>query len=78
MQPIELLGQGGLLLDLEVEDTDAVGSGTEFKVSSDVSFPLEIQERTSLAEQLDRLHRLQEEGIITAEEFAAAKAKLLS
>jgi hypothetical protein len=43
-----------------------------------VSFPLEVQEQTSLADQLDKLNRLREEGIISTEEFAVAKAKLLS
>jgi hypothetical protein len=61
----------------EVDDAEATGSGDDFKVSADVSFPLEVQEQTTLAEQLEKLHRLQEEGIITAKEFAAAKAKLL-
>ena len=54
-----------------------MGSEDSFRISSDVSFPLEIQEQTSLAEQLDKLNRLREEGVINAQEFAAAKAKLL-
>jgi hypothetical protein len=62
----------------EVDAAEATTSEGDFTVSTDVSFPLELQEQTSLAEQLDKLHRLQEEGIITAEEFAAAKTKLLS
>jgi hypothetical protein len=61
----------------EVDDDEAMGSEDSFRISSDVSFPLEIQEQTSLAEQLDKLNRLREEGVINAQEFAAAKAKLL-
>lgn len=49
----------------------------EFKVTTDVSFPIELQEQDSLAEQLEKLQRLQESGVISAEEFAVAKAKLL-
>ena len=48
-----------------------------FQVTTDVSFPLEVQEQRSLAEQLERLQRLHEEGVIDAEELAVAKAKLL-
>ena len=48
------------------------------KVSTDVSFPIEIQEQDSLADQILKLQTLQENGIITAEEMAIAKAKLLS
>jgi hypothetical protein len=59
------------LHDLQEEDTD-------FKAESDVSFPVEIQERQSLADQLEKLTKLQQQGIISAEEYAVAKAKLLS
>lgn len=61
----------------EVDDAEAISPVDDFKVSSDVSFPLEIQEQSSLAEQLERLRRLLEEGIIDDDEFATAKAKLL-
>ena len=50
----------------------------EFVVTTDVSFPIEVQEQDSLAEQLQKLQRLKEQDIITADEFAIAKAKLLS
>jgi hypothetical protein len=62
----------------EVDDAEATSASGDFQISSDVSFPLEVQEQTSLADQLDKLNRLREEGIISTEEFAVAKAKLLS
>lgn len=49
-----------------------------FNVTSDVSFPIEVQEQDSLAEQIMKLHKLQEDGIISDEEMVMAKAKLLS
>ena len=49
----------------------------EFKVSTDVSFPIEVQEHDSLADQIMKLQRLREDGIISEEELAIAKAKLL-
>jgi hypothetical protein len=64
----------------EVEPAAAEGEGDEaaaLEVSSDVSFPVELQENLSLAEQLERLRRLREDGTISEEEFAVAKAKLL-
>lgn len=66
----------------EVSGTPAAaakGDGDEsgFVVSTDVSFPVEIQESRSLAEQIEKLQRLREDGVITAEEFSIAKAKLL-
>ena len=50
---------------------------SNFEVATDVSFPLEIQERTHLADQLEKLAKLQQQGIISAEELTVAKAKLL-
>lgn len=61
----------------ELDDDDALEPETEFKVSTDVSFPIEVQEQDSLAEQLEKLRRLNEDGILSDEEFAVAKAKLL-
>ncbi len=49
----------------------------DFEVGTDVSFPIEVQEQRSIADQLEKLSRLQEQGIISAEEYAVAKAKLL-
>lgn len=67
------------LTDAEAVDYDA-GNGNEdddFVISTDVSFPVELQESQSLAEQLQKLDRLREDGVINNEEFAIAKAKLL-
>lgn len=50
----------------------------DLKVTSDVSFPLEVQQRDSLADQIMKLQKLREDGIISDEEMAIAKAKLLS
>jgi hypothetical protein len=47
------------------------------QVTTDVSFPVEIQEQRSIADQLEKLSKLQQQGIISAEEYAVAKAKLL-
>ena len=51
--------------------------GPDFKVSEDVSFPTEVQQRTLIADDLRRLVRLFEDGVINEQEFDAAKAKLL-
>ncbi len=56
----------------DAEDNDG------FVVTRDVSFPLEVQEQTSLADQLEKLQKLRRDGIISPEEFAIAKAKLLA
>ncbi|MCZ6782557.1 MAG: SHOCT domain-containing protein [Proteobacteria bacterium] len=63
----------------EVDDADGRvdEENPDFKVTTDVSFPIEVQEHDSLAEQLEKLKRLQEGGVISAEEFAIAKSKLL-
>ena len=52
--------------------------GEGFLVSTDVSFPLEVQERCSLADQLRKLQRLHEEGIISDEESLSGSAYRLS
>lgn len=49
----------------------------EFKVTTDVSFPVELQEEGKLADQLQKLSKLHEQGILSAEELAMAKSKLL-
>ena len=46
-------------------------------VSTDVSFPVELQENARVADEIQKLHRLQREGVISAEELAIAKSKLL-
>ena len=61
----------------EVDD-DRTGEGDkDFVVTTDVSFPLELQQEGALADQLEKLQRLLDQEIITSEEFAIAKAKLL-
>lgn len=57
------------LHDLQEEDT---GSET----APDASFPVEVQEPQSLADQIQKLDKLQRQGVISAEEYAVAKAKL--
>ena len=61
----------------KVVDCHSHQSG-DFKVSTDVSFPIAVQESDSLADQIAKLNRLREDGIISQEEMAVAKAKLLS
>jgi len=59
-------------------DEGAEATEPGFVVESDVSFPLELQQHTSLADQLAKLRRLADDGIISEAEFAVAKAKLLA
>lgn len=61
----------------EVESNDDADADDDFVISTDVSFPVELQESQSLAEQLQKLNRLREDGVISTEEFNIAKAKLL-
>jgi len=49
----------------------------ELDISSDVSFPIELQRGEQLADQLQKLNQLLVQGILSEEEFAIAKAKLL-
>ncbi len=60
-------------LDLDAE----LGEEEDLVVTTDVSFPIEVQEQDSLAEQLMKLQKLRDDGIISDEEMAIAKAKLL-
>ena len=69
------------------EDSDQVAQGdsiefddqdTDLVVATDVSFPVEIQSGDALADQLHKLNQLLEQGVLTEEEYAVAKAKLLS
>lgn len=61
----------------EVEDAQAIAHTKDFVVTTDVSFPLELQQQGALGDQLEKLDRLRDQGILSAEEFAIAKAKLL-
>jgi hypothetical protein len=58
------------------EDTTETDT-REFKVDTDVSFPVELQEEEKPADPLQKLSKLHEQGIISAEELSIAKAKLL-
>jgi len=49
----------------------------DFIVDTDVSFPVEVQRGDALADQLRKLNLLLEQGVLTEEEYAVAKAKLL-
>jgi len=49
----------------------------EFVVTTDVSFPVEVQRGDALADQLRKLNQLLTQGILTEEEYAIAKARLL-
>lgn len=60
-----------------LELDDELGSGEDLVVTTDVSFPIEVQESDSLADQLMKLQKLRDDGIISEEEMAVAKAKLL-
>jgi len=58
---------------IAIEDGDA-----ELAVTSDVSLPVEVQKGDALADQLLKLNRMLEQGALTEEEYAVAKAKILS
>ena len=64
-------GRNSEAVEIELEETDLV-------VTTDVSFPLEIQTGDALADQLHKLKLLLEQSVLTEEEYAVAKAKLLS
>jgi hypothetical protein len=78
LRPVEVDADEIVLVEVSgaTASTDEA-DGPGFVVSTDVSFPVEIQESRSLAEQIQKLQRLREDGVITAEEFSIAKAKLL-
>jgi hypothetical protein len=59
---------------IELDVPAAVG---QLNVMTDVSFPLEIQTGDALADQLSKLNKLLEQGVLTEEEYAIAKAKIL-
>ncbi len=52
--------------------------GDDLVVTTDVSFPVEVQTGDALADQLVKLNTLMAQGVLTEEEYAVAKAKLLS
>lgn len=52
-------------------------SESELELSTDVSFPVDVQRGDALADQLNKLNQLMSQGVLTEEEYAVAKAKLL-
>ena len=70
---------GELLLCDISESLEIAEEGDEdLKIETDVSFPLEVQERSSLVDQLKKLRRLAADGALSQEEFESAKARILS
>ena len=63
-------------IELEV-DGGGESDSDDVQISSDVSFPLEIQRESSIADQLAKLVKLHEAGVLSAEELQVAKTKLL-
>ena len=57
---------------LEIGEADE-----DLVVTTDVSFPVEVQAGDALADQLKKLNQLMTQGVLTEEEYAVAKAKLL-
>ena len=57
---------------IEIDDQD-----NDFVVATDASFPVEVRPAVALADPLRKLIQLLEQGVLTAEEYAVAKAKLL-
>ena len=51
--------------------------GEQLVVMPDVSFPVEVQRGDALADQLRKLNQLLTQGILTEQEYAIAKARLL-
>ena len=61
---------------LEFSDEWTLGE-PDLVVTTDVSFPVEVQTGDALADQLKKLNTLMAQGVLTEEEYAVAKAKLL-
>ena len=69
----EVVGDELVLYDVEEDKPE-----DDFQVTTDVSFPFEVQRHEQLADQIEKLRELAQEGAITQEEFEAAKARLLA
>ncbi len=66
------LGPDGLAQPIELDlDED------DLEVRTDVSFPVEVQRGDALADQLRKLNQMVQQGVLSEEEYAIAKAKLL-
>ena len=61
---------GGDAIEIGKDQADLV-------VTTDISFPVEVQMSDALADQLKKLNQLMTQGVLTEEEYAVAKAKLL-
>ena len=59
-------------------ELDVPASVGPLDIRTDVSFPIEIQESDALADQLGKLNQLLKQSVLTEEEYAIAKAKLLA
>ncbi len=59
--------------EIEINELEA-----DFVVATDVSFPVAVQAGDALADPLRKLNRLLEQGVLTAEQYAVAKTKILS
>lgn len=60
------------------DDAIEINTGdANFVVTNDVSFPVEVQSGDALADQLRKLNQLMAQGVLTEEEYAVAKSKLL-
>jgi hypothetical protein len=57
---------------IEIDDQE-----DDFVVATDVSFPVEVQASDVLVDELRKLNWLMSQGVLTEEEYAVAKAKLL-
>ncbi len=62
---------------IEIELDDGAETEDPTSVMTDVSFPIEIQQSDALADQLEKLNRLLDQRVLSKEEFAIAKSKLL-
>lgn len=65
-----------VLYEVDAAEPASDSGAGEVVVTDDVSFPVEMQEQASLAEQLEKLGRLRAQGILSDEEFSIAKARL--
>lgn len=63
---------GGDAIEIEIGKDQA-----DLVVTTDISFPVEVQMSDALADQLKKLNQLMTRGVLTEEEYAVAKAKLL-
>lgn len=70
---VSALGAGQEVAEIDLLDEQE----GDLEISSDVSFPVEVQRGDALADQLRKLNLLLTQGILTEEEYAIAKAKLL-